>query len=86
MKLNFGCGTKAQRLTETLQPENTIPTVKHGGGGIVLWGWFSTTGTEKLVRVEGEMDGVEYRALIENLLLSVRDLRLGAELYLPTGQ
>ena len=40
-------------------PENTIPTVKHGGGNIMLWGCFSSAGTGKLVRIEGMMDGGE---------------------------
>ena len=35
------------------QPERTIPTVKHGGGSIMLWGCFSSAGTGKLVRVDG---------------------------------
>ena len=32
-------------------PENTIPTVKHDGGSIVLWGGFSSVRTGKLVRI-----------------------------------
>ena len=33
------------------QPENIVPTVKHGGGSIMLWGCFSSAGTGKLVRI-----------------------------------
>uniref|UniRef100_A0AAR2K3W5 Tc1-like transposase DDE domain-containing protein n=1 Tax=Pygocentrus nattereri TaxID=42514 RepID=A0AAR2K3W5_PYGNA len=58
--------------------ENTIPTVKYGGGSIMLWGCFSSAGTGKLVKVDGKMDGAKYRAILEeNLLESAKDLRLG---------
>uniref|UniRef100_A0A8K9UU17 Transposase Tc1-like domain-containing protein n=1 Tax=Oncorhynchus mykiss TaxID=8022 RepID=A0A8K9UU17_ONCMY len=60
------------------QPQNTIPTVKHVGGSIMLWGCFSLAGTMKLVRFEGMMDGTKYREILEgNLFQSSRDLRLG---------
>ena len=59
------------------QPENTIPTVKHGGGSTMLWGCFTSAGTGKLVRIEGMVDGAKYREILEgNLLQSARDLRL----------
>lgn len=58
--------------------EHTIPTVKHGGGSIMLWGCFSSAGTGKVVRVDGKMDGAKYRAILEESLLeSAKDLRLG---------
>jgi hypothetical protein len=34
----------------------TIPTVKHGGGSIMLWGCYSGAGTGKLVRIEAKMN------------------------------
>ena len=56
----------------------TIPTVKHGGGSIMLWGCFSLAGTGKRVRIEGMMDGTKNREILEgNLFQSSRDLRLG---------
>lgn len=57
---------------------NTIPTVKHGGGSIMLWGCFSAAGTGRLVRVEGKLNGAKYRDILnENLFHSAQDLRLG---------
>jgi hypothetical protein len=39
----------------------TIPTVKHGGGSLMLWGCFSAAGIVRLVRIEGMMNGAKYR-------------------------
>ncbi|KAI3374652.1 hypothetical protein L3Q82_021222 [Scortum barcoo] len=69
----FG-GNQAPLITRT----NTIPTVKHGGGSIMLWGCFSAAGTGRLVRIEGKMNAAMYRDILdENLLQSALDLRLG---------
>ena len=56
----------------------TIPTVKHGGGSIMLWGCFSVTGIGRLVRIEGKMNGAKYREILdENLLQIAQVVRLG---------
>uniref|UniRef100_A0A8K9UDX3 Transposase n=1 Tax=Oncorhynchus mykiss TaxID=8022 RepID=A0A8K9UDX3_ONCMY len=66
------------RKKDEYNPKNTIPTVKHGGGNIILWGCFSAKGTERLHRIEGRMDGAKYREILaNNLLPSVRALKMG---------
>uniref|UniRef100_A0AAY5L5F5 Tc1-like transposase DDE domain-containing protein n=1 Tax=Esox lucius TaxID=8010 RepID=A0AAY5L5F5_ESOLU len=58
-------------------PKNTIPTVKRGGGSIMLWGCFSSAGTGALVRVEGIMNSSKYQAILaQNLQASVRQLKM----------
>uniref|UniRef100_A0A674DVX9 Transposase Tc1-like domain-containing protein n=1 Tax=Salmo trutta TaxID=8032 RepID=A0A674DVX9_SALTR len=59
-------------------PKNIIPTIKHGGGNIMLWGCFSAKGTGQLHRIKGTMDGAMYRQILgENLLPSARALKMG---------
>ncbi len=46
-----------RKKKDEYNPKNTIPTVTHGGGNIMLWGCFSAKGTGRLHRIEGRMDG-----------------------------
>ncbi len=50
-----------RRRNAAYDPKITIPTVKHGGGNIMLWGCFSAKGTGQLHRIKGTMDGAMYR-------------------------
>ncbi|KAI4893959.1 hypothetical protein NFI96_026951 [Prochilodus magdalenae] len=59
-------------------PKNTIPTVEHGGGSIMLWGCFSAHGTGQLHCIKERMIGVMYCEILgNNLLSSVRALKIG---------
>ncbi|KAI4885578.1 hypothetical protein NFI96_010387 [Prochilodus magdalenae] len=59
-------------------PKNTIPTVEHGGGGIMLWGCCSAHGTGRLHCVKERMTGAMYCEILgNNLLPSVRALKMG---------
>jgi len=49
-----------------------IPTVKYGGGNIMLQGCFSAKGKRKLICVKGRMNV----AISQNLLPSVRPLKM----------
>ena len=70
------CGLNAKR--HIWRKPGTIPSVKHGGGSIMLWGCFSAVGTGRLVRIKRKMNGAKYREILdENLLQSTQDLRLG---------
>uniref|UniRef100_A0AAY5KZM0 Transposase Tc1-like domain-containing protein n=1 Tax=Esox lucius TaxID=8010 RepID=A0AAY5KZM0_ESOLU len=76
--LNSTCRVWSKKKDE-YNPKNTIPTVKHGGGNIILWGCFSAKGTGRLHHIEGRMDGALYREILaNNLLPAVRALKMGS--------
>ncbi len=53
-----------RKKKDVYNPKNNIPTVKHGGGIIMLWGCFSAKGTGRLHRIDGRMDGAMYRDIL----------------------
>lgn len=54
------------RLTEEKYDVNClVPTVKHGGGGVMMWGCFSWFGLGPLVRIDGRINSQRY---IEEIL------------------
>lgn len=48
------------------QEKHLLPTVKFGGGSIMLWGCVASAGTRNLVKVEGRMDSIQYQQILEN--------------------
>ena len=57
---------------------STIPTMKHGGGRIMLRGCFATGRTGALHKIDGIMRLENYVAILkQHLKTSVRKLKLG---------
>jgi hypothetical protein len=67
---------------EACKPKNTIPTVKHEGGSIMMWGYFAAGGTGALQQnrchhEDGNyVDGNYVDILKQHLKTSVRKLKL----------
>lgn len=51
-----------------LENKNLCPTIKHGGGSVMVWGCFSYFGVGKLVFIEGKMDSAEYINILSSNL------------------
>ena len=54
---------------ERLNPMYCKVTVKHGGGGIMVWGCFSGKGMGPIHHIDGIMDRFMYRDILQNLML-----------------
>lgn len=65
-----------------LENNNVVKTVKHGGGGVMVWGCMSSAGVGSLVFIDGTMDKSVYLNILkENLHKSVEKLGLGDNFY-----
>uniref|UniRef100_A0A8C6VVE8 Transposase Tc1-like domain-containing protein n=1 Tax=Nothobranchius furzeri TaxID=105023 RepID=A0A8C6VVE8_NOTFU len=66
-----------RRSTTVFQTKNIIPTVKYGGGSVMVWGCFAASGTGRLAVINGTMNSTVYPNILkENVRPSVRQLKL----------
>uniref|UniRef100_A0A1I7XM93 DDE_3 domain-containing protein n=1 Tax=Heterorhabditis bacteriophora TaxID=37862 RepID=A0A1I7XM93_HETBA len=67
-------------FVEEFMPKCTIPTIKHGGGSVMVWAAFNRNGPGPFHIAEGIMDSTSYiRILEDNLLPYVRSQKLGRD-------
>ncbi|OAF70867.1 hypothetical protein A3Q56_01374 [Intoshia linei] len=57
-----------RKAKEEFQEKNLIPTVKYGGGSIMIWGCFSINGTGNIVCIKRIMNGEKYKININDEL------------------
>ena len=53
-----------RRSNERYHPKCIVPTMKHGGGNILVWGCFSGHGIGDLKRIDGRMDKEMYHQIL----------------------
>ncbi|KAK3563027.1 hypothetical protein QTP86_013350 [Hemibagrus guttatus] len=59
------------------QEKNIIPTVKYGGGSVMVWGCFAASRPGRLAVINGTMNSADYQKILkENVRPSVCDLKL----------
>jgi transposase len=60
---------------EPLRDHHVVPTLKHGGGSIMVWACFCASGPGYICQIEGNMNAQDYCGILES------DLRDSLEYY-----
>lgn len=54
---------------QRFHPKYQLPTVKHGGGNIMVWGCFSRDGVGPIHQIDGIMDRFVYKNIVNSIML-----------------
>ncbi len=66
-----------RKSNTAFQKKNIIPTVKYGGGSVMVWGCFAASGPGRLAVINGTMNSAVYQKILkDNVRPSVRDFKL----------
>jgi hypothetical protein len=57
-----------RKFNKQMDCKNLCPTVKHGDGKVLVWGYMSATGVGNLVFIDGIMDQHIYLNILRNNL------------------
>ncbi|GFT59203.1 transposable element Tcb1 transposase [Trichonephila clavipes] len=80
-------GIKGRKLVwrkqgKALEKENLVPKVKHGGGGVMVWGCMAANGVGRLTFIDSTLNHMVYiNILKENLKQGEQDLNLGDDFW-----
>ncbi|GFS53510.1 transposable element Tcb1 transposase [Trichonephila clavipes] len=69
------------KLCTELQKEHLVSTVKHGGGGVMVWGCMTSNGVGKLKYIESIMNKYDYLDVLKKLSESATKLGLGSSVW-----
>ncbi len=68
--------TSGIKPIQDFMKKNIIPTVKHGGGSVMVWGCFAASGPGWLAIIDGTMNSaLDQKVLKENVRPSICDLK-----------
>ena len=66
-----------QQKRDSYKEKHLIPTVKYGGGLLMIWGCFAASGPGALFKINRIMNSTTYQDILaQNLVASARKLRL----------
>uniref|UniRef100_A0A8R1ER40 Uncharacterized protein n=1 Tax=Caenorhabditis japonica TaxID=281687 RepID=A0A8R1ER40_CAEJA len=76
---------KNPRLTST-DIKYQVPTVKHGGGNVMMWGCFHANGVGSLIRITGTIESYMYKDILEKKMNTIWKISDGSWVVVQTGQ
>ncbi|CAK9803685.1 Transposable element Tc1 transposase [Anthophora quadrimaculata] len=57
-----------RKVNTEYDKKNTCPTIKHGGGSVMLWGCIGSNGTGSVEFINGKMDKIQYLNILKKHL------------------